>query len=56
MTADALKHRFRRFRAEAIIITEARKQNLDMKELKTGNELPATQGAVDTKSTSSSRL
>lgn len=52
MTADALNHRFRRIRAEATIIKAARQQDLDMKNLKLGDELPTVQGAVDMDSTS----
>ncbi|KAJ4310416.1 hypothetical protein N0V84_010981 [Fusarium piperis] len=48
MTEHALNHRFRRVRAQASIITEARTRRLDIKELSTDeNILPATQGAID---------
>ncbi|KAI8657443.1 hypothetical protein NCS57_01122400 [Fusarium keratoplasticum] len=48
MTEHALNHRFRRVRAQASIISEARARNLDIKELSTDeNILPATQGAID---------
>jgi hypothetical protein len=47
MTKDALNHRFRRLRAEALIITEARQQGLDMKNLDTGDSLPAAQRDID---------
>lgn len=51
MTEAALDHRFRPVRAEAIIISEARKQGLDMKDMKLGDDLPKTQGSVDINST-----
>ncbi|RSL53062.1 hypothetical protein CEP54_010592 [Fusarium duplospermum] len=48
MTEHALNHRFRRVRAQASIISEARARKLDIKELSTDeNILPATQGAID---------
>ncbi|KAJ3458570.1 hypothetical protein MRS44_012679 [Fusarium solani] len=48
MTEHALNHRFRRVRAQASIISEARARSLDIKELSTDeNILPATQGAID---------
>lgn len=52
MTEHALNHRFRRVRAQASIISEARARSLDIKELSTDeNILPATQGAIDKNST-----
>lgn len=52
MTEHALNHRFRRVRAQASIISEARARGLDIKELSTDeNILPATQGAIDKNST-----
>lgn len=51
MTPDALNHRFRKLRAEAVIVNEARSQGgYDMRDLPTEN-LPKTQQAVDKKST-----
>ncbi|KAM0435162.1 hypothetical protein ACHAPT_003252 [Fusarium lateritium] len=48
MTENALNHRFRRMRAQASLITEARARELDMKELSTDESiLPAIQGAID---------
>ncbi|RSM10977.1 hypothetical protein CEP52_003229 [Fusarium oligoseptatum] len=48
MTEHALNHRFRRVRAQASIISEARARKLDIKELSTDeNILPSTQGAID---------
>ncbi|RTE70597.1 hypothetical protein BHE90_015000 [Fusarium euwallaceae] len=50
MTEHALNHRFRRVRAQASIISEARARELDIKELSTDeNILPSTQGAIDKK-------
>jgi hypothetical protein len=51
MSENALNHRFRRLRAEAVIIHEGRKQGIDMKALPFEGDLPATQGAVDKEST-----
>lgn len=52
MTEHALNHRFRRVRAQASIISEARARRLDIKELSTDeNILPATQGGIDKNST-----
>jgi hypothetical protein len=50
MTEDALNHRFRILRAEAVIIREGRARGFDMKRLGI-DDLPRTQGAVDKKST-----
>lgn len=51
MTPDALNHRFRHLRAEALIISKARQQGgFDMKDMK-NDGLPKTQGAVDKSST-----
>jgi hypothetical protein len=50
MTEDALNHRFRRLRAEAVIIAEARKEGYDMKDLKLDG-LPAAQNKIDKKGT-----
>ncbi|KAI6782897.1 uncharacterized protein J7T54_002056 [Emericellopsis cladophorae] len=47
MTKDALNHRFRRLRAEAVIIAEARQQGLDMKNLDSSDSLPTAQKDVD---------
>ncbi|KAF4970666.1 hypothetical protein FZEAL_9991 [Fusarium zealandicum] len=48
MTEHALNHRFRRVRAQANIVSVAREQGLDMKDLSTDeNILPSTQGAID---------
>ncbi|KAG9255286.1 uncharacterized protein F5Z01DRAFT_635570 [Emericellopsis atlantica] len=47
LTKDALNHRFRRLRAEAVIIAEARQQGLDMKNLDSSDSLPTAQKDVD---------
>lgn len=47
MTGNALNHRFRHLKAEALIIDEGRKQGFDMKNLAFEGNLPATQSAVD---------
>lgn len=47
MTEAALNHRFRRLRAEALIISEGRKQGFDMKDLCMSDDLPRIQGGVD---------
>ncbi|KAF7534526.1 hypothetical protein G7Z17_g13350 [Cylindrodendrum hubeiense] len=48
MTDHALNHRFRRLRAQAVIIREGRAQGLDMKDLSTDdNFLPKTQENID---------
>ncbi|PHH69018.1 hypothetical protein CDD83_5860 [Cordyceps sp. RAO-2017] len=48
MTEHALNHRFRRLRAQATLIREARQRGLDMKDLVGVDELPTTQDAIDT--------
>ena len=47
MSEHAINHRFRKLRAEVVIIQEARKLGLDMKDLLFEGDLPTTQGAVD---------
>ncbi|KAI5461198.1 hypothetical protein BGZ63DRAFT_404092 [Mariannaea sp. PMI_226] len=48
MTDHALNHRFRRLRAQAVIIQAGREYGLDMKDLSTDdNALPKTQDAID---------
>ena len=48
MSENALNHRFRRLRAQAVLIREAAKQKLDMKNLDPDeNNLPGTQGEID---------
>lgn len=53
MTEAALNHRFRRLRAEALVITEGRSKGFDMKGLKLGDDMPRIQGDVDKNSTPS---
>lgn len=50
MTEHALNHRFRRLKAQVIIVREGRSKRLDPKNLLADGELPATIDAVDTKS------
>ena len=48
MTEHALNHRFRRVRAQAVVINEARQHGFDIKNLATDEKhLPATQESVD---------
>lgn len=48
MTENALNHRFRRLRAQSVLIREAAKKNYDMKNLDPDeNNLPGTQGEID---------
>ncbi|KAM4056077.1 hypothetical protein HRG_002999 [Hirsutella rhossiliensis] len=47
MTEHALNHRFRRLRAQALIIHEARAAGLDMKDMMAPDDLPNTKEAVD---------
>ncbi|KOS19767.1 hypothetical protein ESCO_000575 [Escovopsis weberi] len=48
MTEHALNHRFRRLRAQAVIIREGRKTGLDIKDMiADGDKLPSTQDAID---------
>lgn len=49
MTEHALNHRFRRLKAQVVIVREGRSKGLDPKNIFDG-ELPATIDAVDTKS------
>lgn len=52
MTEHALNHRFRRLRAQALIIREGRPQGFDMKHLSVEDNMPTAQDAVDKTSTS----
>lgn len=56
MTEHALNHRFRRLRAQAAIIREARAEGIDMKNMMPPDDLPNTKEAVDTNSTPCSYL
>ncbi|RCI08617.1 hypothetical protein L249_4865 [Ophiocordyceps polyrhachis-furcata BCC 54312] len=47
ISEHAVNHRFRPIRAQAAIIREARAQGLDIKDLLSQDELPATQEAID---------
>ncbi|KAF4509667.1 hypothetical protein G6O67_003813 [Ophiocordyceps sinensis] len=47
MTEHALNHRFRRLRAQALIVHEARRVGLDIKEMMAPDDLPNTKEAVD---------
>ncbi|KAJ6438621.1 ubiquitin C-terminal hydrolase family protein [Purpureocillium lavendulum] len=47
MTDHALNHRFRRFRAQAIIVREARRLGYDMKDMMPPDDLPDAQDRVD---------
>ncbi|PTB62845.1 hypothetical protein BBK36DRAFT_1172137 [Trichoderma citrinoviride] len=47
MSEHALNHRFRRLRAQAIIVREGRKEGFDMKDMIPDGDLPATQEAVE---------
>ncbi|PFH55438.1 hypothetical protein XA68_18311 [Ophiocordyceps unilateralis] len=47
MTEHALNHRFRRLRAQAAIIREARSQGFDSKDMVVSDHLPTTQDAID---------
>ena len=49
----ALNHRFRRYRAQSVIIREARKQGFDMKNMGLPDDLPDAQERVDKTSTPS---
>lgn len=51
MSEHALNHRFRRVRAQVLIIQEGRKSGRDMKDLDVGEHLPTTKDAVETNST-----
>lgn len=46
MTEHALNHRFRRLRAQCVIVREGRRQGFDMKDMRQDGDLPATQEAV----------
>ncbi|KAL6891018.1 hypothetical protein HDV57DRAFT_513488 [Trichoderma longibrachiatum] len=47
MSEHALNHRFRRLRAQAVIIREGRKEGFDMKDIIPDGDLPVTQEAVE---------
>ncbi|KKP00466.1 hypothetical protein THAR02_07438 [Trichoderma harzianum] len=49
MTEHALNHRFRRLRAQSVIIREGRNQGFDPKNICPDGDLPATQEAVEKK-------
>ena len=51
MTEHALNHRFRRLRAQVVIVREARKMGLDMKHMNEEGQLPAKQESVQKNST-----
>lgn len=51
MTEHALNHRFRRLRAQAVIIREGRAQGFDMRNLLVEDNMPTAQDAVDRNST-----
>lgn len=50
MTEHALNHRFRRLRAQSVIIREGRNQGFDPKNICPDGDLPTTQEAVEKKS------
>jgi hypothetical protein len=51
MTEHALNHRFRKLRAQAVMIQEARQIGLDMKNMTTDESLlPTTQDRIDKRS------
>lgn len=54
MTEHALNHRFRRLRAQVVIVREGRGKGLDPKNICADGDLPGTIDAVDTKSMPSS--
>jgi hypothetical protein len=47
MSEHALNHRFRRLRAQAVIVREGRKEGFDMKDMIPDGDLPVTQEAVE---------
>jgi hypothetical protein len=47
MTKDAVNHRFRHLKAEALIIEKGREQGLDMKDMAFEGSLPKALNAVD---------
>ncbi|KAL7797520.1 hypothetical protein V8C37DRAFT_399683 [Trichoderma ceciliae] len=47
MTEHALNHRFRRLRAQSVIVREGRSQGFDIKDLRQDGDLPATKEAVE---------
>ncbi|KAH0493830.1 hypothetical protein TgHK011_000478 [Trichoderma gracile] len=49
MSEHALNHRFRRLRAQAVIVREGRKAGFDMKDMIPDGDLPVTQEAVEKK-------
>ncbi|KAM0475355.1 hypothetical protein ACHAPX_007109 [Trichoderma viride] len=49
MTEHALNHRFRRLRAQVVIVREGRGKGLDPKKIRADGDLPGTIDAVDTK-------
>ncbi|KAK1243579.1 hypothetical protein MKX08_001717 [Trichoderma sp. CBMAI-0020] len=49
MTEHALNHRFRRLKAQVVIVREGRSKGLDPKNIHADGDLPATIDAVDTK-------
>lgn len=50
MTEHALNHRFRRLKAQAVIIREGRARGFDMKHLLVEDTMPSSQDAVDKQS------
>lgn len=56
MSDHALNHRFRRLRAQAVIIRAGREKGFDMKDLIDEKDLPGTQEAVNHQSTQVSDL
>lgn len=47
MTEHALNHRFRRLRAQSVIVREGRRQGFDPKDMCQDADLPVTQEAVE---------
>ncbi|KAH6611063.1 hypothetical protein Trco_001083 [Trichoderma cornu-damae] len=47
MTEHALNHRFRRLRAQSVIVREGRRQGFDPKDMRQDGDLPVTQEAVE---------
>ncbi|KAL6881596.1 hypothetical protein J3F83DRAFT_66586 [Trichoderma novae-zelandiae] len=47
MSEHALNHRFRRLRAQVLIVREGRKKGFDMKDMAPDGDLPVTQEAVE---------
>lgn len=56
MTEHALNHRFRRLRAQVVIVREGRGKGLDPKNICADADLPGTIDTVDTKSMPSPEL